>query len=169
MLDTFTFVATECKLWVLDDGLEHIDIPLELLLVCASRVILVKAELILLASTVVDHGWSLSIGISQVQLGILGHDGIDFMSGTGLLSNFCGCGVQIVEPSVDLGPHLLFILILFSFHTHLFDLGSKLIEDSPANFIHQVFSHYQILLSFNRSLFIPYYRQGSPPVEYRML
>ena len=66
MLDTFTFVATECKLRVLDDGLEHIDIPLELLLVCASRVILVKAELILLASTVIDRGRSLSIGISQV-------------------------------------------------------------------------------------------------------
>jgi hypothetical protein len=58
--------------------------------------------------------------------------------------------VEIVQPGIDLRPHLLLIFILFPLLLHLSHLLPQLLEYFPSHLIYQVFPHYQVLLHFYR-------------------
>ncbi len=71
LLNTLSFIPTKSKLRILGNGLQHINVSLQVLFVSAPRMILVKTELILSASStahlmIVKDSWSLSIGVSQM-------------------------------------------------------------------------------------------------------
>lgn len=70
LMNTLSFISTESKLRILGNGFQHINVSLQVLFVSAPRMILVKTELILSASTahlmIVNDSWSLSIGVPQM-------------------------------------------------------------------------------------------------------
>jgi hypothetical protein len=58
--------------------------------------------------------------------------------------------VEIMQPGIDLRPHLLLIFILFPLLFHLSHLLTQLLEYFPSHLVHQVLPHYQVLLHFYR-------------------
>lgn len=82
---------------------------------------------------------------------------------TWLLFDNTPCGVQIVEPGIYLGPHLLLIFVFSPLKLHLFHLSAKLSKDLSAYLIHQVFPDNKVLLGFDLPFLNPNYWQSSLP------
>jgi len=104
LLNALSFVTTESELRVLHYRLQSLNIFHHFLLISASNVVLIETELIFSASTVVKHSRCFSVSVSQVQLSILCHYRVDFMSPfTGFLADISRgpSGVKIVQPCVD--------------------------------------------------------------------
>lgn len=132
--------------------------------------ILIEAKLFFFAGTVIKYSRSLSICVSQVQLSILCHYWVDLMTPFTELFVYIPllpCCVEIMQPCVDLRPHLLLILVLLPFLLHLSNLSPQLLEDLSSHLIHQILPHYQVLLRFNRLFLSSNHWQGLLPREDR--
>ena len=104
--------------------------------------VMIETEFIFSASTVIKHSRSFCVGVSQVQLSILCHYRVYLMPFAGLLVNISSpCGVKIMQPSVDLEPHLLLIFVLLPLLLHLSDLLSQFLEDLSSHLIQKILPH----------------------------